>query len=597
MPAYQEQETMMQPNGKVYDVVIIGSGGAGLRAAIGVAQNGMKTLIVSKGKLTRSGCTLLAGSNVSADIGIDGKSMSELGISDCNKDDSKQAWFEDTLHQGFYLNNEELARLFVDTACDRVKELIDWGIEIRGLEGDREISVYGTDILDTLYKKLSEYDVDILQDTVLTDVVVENGSVKGVILFDVINGELSYVPAKAVILATGGAQNIFGDNDGPTDNCGESQAAALRAGAELVDMEMISYCPTIMIYPSIYRGNMLPYVLKGCGAATLRNKFGCTFTDKYLGKNAERLALESEWDKMLLSYAIQMEINNGGATMHDGVFMALNNTPANVREELCNALPALTKGIYVDIMKLFDNGRGICVAPMAHYFDGGIRIDKDTSTSIRGLFAAGECTGGLFGSNRVSAATTEMLIEGAKAGESAAEYASQTSFIAASSALCEALIEGAKAPFHNKNGFSTVELIKELHNIVNESLSVIRNEEKLADALEKIEALKQKLFNVSLNDRSKQYNREWLEYLQLRSMVIVAGATIKSALLRRESRGVHIREDYMYTDNDNFLKNIIIENDKLEYRLEDAKNSMAADEKGRIPYAEYIERIVDRLSE
>lgn len=582
----------------MYDVMVVGSGGAGLRAAIGAAGEGMRTLLVTKGKTDRSGCTLLAGSNVSADIGIDGKSMSELGISDRNKGDSKEAWFQDIIHQGFYINNEKLVRLYVDTAVDRVAELMDWGIDVKGLEGSREISVYGKEILDTLYSRLRGYNnVDIMEDAMITDVVVEDGTVKGAIIFDIIEGEAKYIPARSVILASGGAHNLFYENDGPTDNCGEGQAAALRAGAELIDMEMVSFCPTIMMYPTIYKGNMLPYVLLGHGAATLRNRFGETFTHRHLGRYGERLALETEWDKMLLSYAIESEIKEGNGAMHGGVYMALNNTPTNVRDELESALPALTRGIYADIMKLFDGGRGICVAPNAHYFDGGIRIASDTSTGVAGLYAAGECTGGVFGSNRVSAATTEMLIEGAEAAKRASEYARGASAAPATRDCVGELMHAVEAPFEKTGGYETQELIRELHAATAKGLPVIRNEADMKDALGRIGTVSEKLGGISFADRSRKYNREWLEYLALRNMTLTAAAMVKSALLRRESRGVHIREDCLYTDNDNYLGNIIIENAKLDHRMEKALNSMASGEKGRTGYNEYVEQTVRRLSE
>lgn len=582
---------------EAFDIIVIGSGGAGLRAAVGAANKGAKTLIISKGKVNRSGATLLAGANISADIALDGKSMHEMGISDINKNDSKEAWFEDTLHEGFYLNNEELVKVFVDTAADRVKELVDWGLVVRGIEGERGISVFGSDILDVLLKKAKSLGVEILEDTIFTDLVVEDGNVKGVICLDLLEGTVKYIPSKAVVLATGGAHNIFSNNSGGTDLCGEGQAAALRAGAELVDMEMISFCPTVMVYPDMYKGNILPYIFTSFGVATLKNRFGATFTDKYLSKDVERLALDTEWNKMLLSYAIQSEINSENSTMHGGVYCVLNDRPTNVKDELYNALPSLSTGIYADLMKLFEGGKGVCVAPSAHYFEGGIKIDSNMATNIKGLYAAGECTGGLFGANRVSAATTEMLVEGAVAGDNAWEYVSTIHFEEASQNTIEYLANDIFAPFKNNDGYKSSDLIKELHKATTESLYVIRNNDDLSKSLEDVIELKNnKLHNINVKNKSYKYNREWLEYLELRNMIPVASAILKSALLRKESRGVHIRKDYLYTDNDNFLKNIVIENENLDYRLEDVKNSKAVNENGRIDYSEYVEKVVERLS-
>ena len=157
-----------------HDVIVIGSGGGGLRAAIGAAQAGARTLVISRGKANRSGATLLAGANISADIACDGASLSRLGISDGNKNDTREAWFSDLLHEGFFLNNQELVSLFVETAADRVEELVHWGMKVRGMEGKRELSVFGSDILDTLYAKAKACGVEFMEDTVLCDLVPEN---------------------------------------------------------------------------------------------------------------------------------------------------------------------------------------------------------------------------------------------------------------------------------------------------------------------------------------------------------------------------------------------------------------------------------------
>ena len=227
---------------QAYDVVVIGSGG-GLRASIGAAQAGAKTLVVSRGKINRSGATLLAGANISADIACDGESLARLGISDKNKADTREARFSDLVHEGFFLNNQKLLELFVNTAADRIGELMDWGLVVRGMEGDREISAFGSDILDALYNRAKSLGVEFAADTAFADLVTEDGVVKGAVCLDILAGELCYYPAKAVVLATGGAHDLFPSNSGSTDLCGDGPAAALRAGAQLVDMEMIFFCP------------------------------------------------------------------------------------------------------------------------------------------------------------------------------------------------------------------------------------------------------------------------------------------------------------------------------------------------------------------
>ena len=248
-----------------YDVVVVGSGGGGLRAAIGAAQGGARTLVVCRGKANRSGATLLAGANISADIACDGATLSRLGISQGKKDDTLDNWFQDVVREGFYLNNQDMVQLFVETAGQRLEELMNWGLTIRGMEGEREVSVFGSDILDALYGKAKELGVAFLPDTMFTDLTVCNGQVNGVVCLDLASGQLKAIPAKAVILCTGGAHNLFSENSGSTDLCGEGPSAALRAGADLIDMEMISFCPTVTRYPTMYKGNILPYIFISTG--------------------------------------------------------------------------------------------------------------------------------------------------------------------------------------------------------------------------------------------------------------------------------------------------------------------------------------------
>lgn len=581
---------------EAYDVVVIGSGGGGLRAAISAAEAGRRTLIVAKGKINRSGSTLLAGANLSADIACDGGSLAEMGITDANKDDTKEKFFADVVHEGFYLGNQELIRRFVDGAPDRIRELMDWGMEVLGTEGERGISVFGSAILDALFHRVRELGISYVEDHLFTDVVVEEGAVRGCMCVDLLSGDINYYPAKAVILATGGSHSLFPQNSGPTDCCGEGPAAALRAGAELIDMEMISFCPTVILAPRMYRGNILPYILNTIGYGTFLNKYGKTFTHRHLPGHVEELALDTEWNKMLLSYALQKEINSRRCNQYGGVYFTLPLSPLELKEELYRDLPSLSEGIYRDIMELFHSGHAVTVAPFAHYFEGGIRVDAEMRTKVPGLFAAGECTGGMFGANRVSAATTEMLIEGNIAGASAAAYAAVCPLKAASSPLLEAMEGELLCPFGSTGGTSPIDIRKGLHEATSASLMVLRSGEKLDKALADVAALGRTLAGCSLSSGDRRYNKEWLEYLQLRNGLLTASAILKSASLRKESRGVHVREDYPFTDNVHFLKNIVIQNPELDAVWADPVHTAIRPEPVRKDYIPYVEDVITKLS-
>ena len=581
---------------QAYDVVVIGCGGGGLRSAIGAAQKGARTLVIGAGKVNRSGATLLAGANISADVACDGASLARLGISDSNKNDTKEAWFEDVVHEGFYLNNQKLLELFVNTASDRLEELMQWGMKIRGMEGDREISVFGSDILDALYTRAKELHVDFVGDNMFCDLVVERGTVCGVVCLDLISGQLHHYPARAVILATGGAHNLFPSNSGSTELCGSGQAAALRAGAELTDMEMISFCPTVMTNPVMYKGNILPYILFSTGYGRLLNKYGKTFTHRYLSAHVEQLALDTEWNKMLLSYALQSEILNGRGNMHGGIYYTLDLHPTDLQDELYADLPPLKTGIYADIMKIFAGDRAVTVQPAAHYFEGGVRVNDKMETCVPGLYAAGECTGGLFGANRVSAATTEMLVEGARAGDSAGLYAREADWIQASPDTLAFLEEELLRPLERNDGVRPQDALDQLHHIVGDALTVIRSRERLNQGMRLLdEFMSTNLPNLFCQDKSRVYNRQLRESIQLRDMALVAQAILLSADARKESRGVHVRSDYLVTDNCNLIKNTVVDPKTLQVRLEDTVLTRMEPEKVKLSYVDYIEQIVGQL--
>ena len=239
----------------------------------------------------------------------------------------------------------------------------------------------------------------------------------------------------------------------------------------------------------------------------------------------------------------------------------------------------------------------LSVKPSAHYFEGGIRINKKMETNIRGLFAAGECAGGLFGANRVSAATTEMLIEGKISGRVAAEYAAACKAKPVSDAKLSEIEGELMAPFARNSGTSVVELKKTMQAIATRALSVIRYEDTLCEAEQELETLKAEISEAGLRGKAKAYNKEWLDYLQMRNGIYTLQAIVRSAKLRKESRGVHVRGDYYFTDNKNYLGSIVIKNTQMESEfVPPVVTKMDLEDAGVHSYTAYIEETINKLS-
>lgn len=576
------------------DVLVIGSGGAGLRAAAEAAKEGCSVILVSKGKVNRSGATLLAGANVSADLMADGGSLAEIGFTSADQNDTKEKWFDDILHEGFYLNHRELVRLYVDTAPQVIQELLDHGAQVTDVEeGGRQIGMQGSEILNALYHMINEQDITILEDTALCDLIsAKNGDVAGALLLDIPHGNIIGVNAKATVIATGGMHNCYTFNSGTSGLCGEGHAAAMRAGAEMTLMEMVTFCCNVMIAPQRFKGNILPYILQCIGYGRLTNGKGEEFLSKYLSPNAVDLALNSEWNKLLLSYAMHKETEAGLGDEHGGIRFDITYLSEEERAALEKLVPQLNRGIYKEIMALHDKEKSLSIHAAGHYFDGGIKVDVNMATNLPGLYAAGECAGGLFGANRVGAATTQMLVMGAQAGKHAARHAKAMEHLPEDEIKTNALREEILSPFDTEQGESPRALRRRTAEIITKYAGIIRDEEGLEKGLTSLAELAET--PAALKEKGRVMNREWLDWLETRSMNLCGEAIMRSSLARKESRGVFIREDHLYTDNDNGLFETILKNGEVTCRP--VEQSGVTAKPGKIDFFENIEKIIERLS-
>ncbi len=534
------------------DVIVVGSGGAGLRAAIEAGKKG-KVAVLSRGPFGRGGATVMAG----ADIMLDGKSLCDLGYNG-DPDDTKEKWFRDILVEGFDLNDQGLVEAYVREAPERVRELMDWGMKVDAERtAFRAVITTGAHILQALRHGFTQSGASVFENCIATDLMVHDGRVCGLTALDYHRGRITHFRAGAVILATGGWHELYAFNTGSDDLTGDGPAMAYRAGAVLSNMEMTTFCPNIVIHPPAYRGTVFLYnFLTG----RLLNKKGDAFL-AWEDPKTLKLIQTTEWNKLLLSRAIWQEVMQGRGTPHGGVYYSLRHIPNDIFEELEKRRQGKTwrfQGRDVSgLVKRLKDGYAVEVGPAAHYFEGGIKISPGCETSIPGLYAAGECTGGLFGANRVSAATTEMLVQGAIAGRNAVAFALREKSVEVDERQGDELVEHLILPLGRQRGERPSALRKRVQDLAYRNLGVIRNRAGLEDALEKTEELQDMLPQLTVPNR-KIHNRAWVDALDVRNLMELLDVVTRSALTREESRGVHFREDFPDTDDTHGLKSVLI---------------------------------------
>lgn len=569
-------------------VLVIGSGGAGLRAAIEASKHASVQL-VSKGPMGRSGATVLAG----ADIMADGRSLHQLGYPD-DPSDTPEAWARDILIEGFGLNDENLVEAYVNGAGAEIVSLVNWGLSVRKTFS-RAVITSGASICASLRRGLSACGdkVEFIDRMMVTDLLREGDRVVGAIGFDIATGEFHVFQAKTVILATGGWHQAYAFNAGPDELTGDGQGMAYRAGAELVDMEMVTFAPNILLAPPKHRGSLWFYVLPGA----LLNANGDAFL-AWEDPKVAKLALTSEWNKLLFSKAAMREVRAGRGTPLGGVYFSMKHLPTNIFDSLEEEHKGwrFQGDNFSNLMSRMRNGYAVEVAPAAEYFEGGIRINERCESSLEGLYAAGECTGGLFGANRVAAATTEMLVEGTIAGDAAGRAAAAMKAAPSPSGEVEDLIATSLALLERMTGPSVHELRERLQDVAYQQVGVIRSGEQLSKAVSSLEEIETESEKVCVQTKRRGENLEWCEAIELRNMVQSVRLSALAAIERTESRGVHMREDYPVVDNQRWRKHIVIRGDGSDPSLfhEPVRTTLEASSE-TIPYEVAIVRAAEAL--
>lgn len=553
---------------KTTDVLIVGSEGAGARAAIQAHDRGAKVLIVTKGRMARSGATITAG----MDIDMDSRSAKELLNLPGNPEDSPEIFFEDMIVEGKFINNQKLAEVHVRDAPRRIKEAVDWGMEVVGfLHGPghrypRGVYSSGGELMKALKGQVKARKVEIREDFMALDLLKRDGRVCGILGLDLRQGEFVPIAAKTVILATGGGMRLFPVTTAPEELTGDGQAMAWRAGADLVDMEMVQFLPCCFISPPAWLGSTFPFFMgPGVGGvdAWLLNKFGDRFMRKWDPERMERTTRD------ILSIAVMNEVVEGRGSPSGGVFYSLKHLPDNLIDyfPIWRNEPYLTadwefKGFKLKgLMEEMKRGYASEVGPACHFFMGGIRVNEKCQTAVPGLYACGEVAGGTHGGNRLTGnACAQILVQGYVAGENAAREAKEAPEPKIDREQGPMMEEEYVRPLAARNGPSSFSLLKKIQTLAWEKVGVLRTGPLLNEALNTIGGLKAEVAQMAVQSKERQYNREWIGALQVRNLIFLVEAIARSGLTREESRGAHYRKDFPGLDNEKWLKNVVLRN-------------------------------------
>jgi succinate dehydrogenase / fumarate reductase flavoprotein subunit len=574
MPEYQKYS---------YDILVIGAGGAGLRAAIEAASSGLKVGVVTKSLLGKAHTVMAEGGIAAAMANVDDR-------------DNWRVHFSDTMRGGQYLNNWRMAELHAKEAPDRVRELEAWGalfdrtkdgrILQRNFGGHRYPRLAhvgdrtGLEMIRTLQDHGIHAGMEVHMECTVLTLLLDSGRVAGAFGYDRERGHFILWSAKAVVIATGGIGRVYKVTSNSWEYTGDGLALAYRAGAELLDMEFVQFHPTGMVWPISVCGILVTEGVRGEGGV-LRNKEGRRFMfdeipDLYKEQTAD--TEEEGWrytqgDKNArrppelltrdhVARCINREVKAGRGSPHGGVFLDI----AWIKEKLPKAAEHITRklpSMYHQFKQLADidiTTEPMEVGPTTHYMMGGIRVDGDSQMSIvPGLFAAGEAAAGLHGANRLGGnSLSDLLVFGKRAGQFAAEFAKRNGAPAVDENQAQAAAEAALRPFeHSPSAENPYQIQYDLQECMQNLVGIVRTEAEMQQAQDEIAQLRARAARAGVAGH-RQYNNGWHTAVDLSSMLLVSEAITRAALLRKESRGAQFREDFPNKDPEWSKYNIVV---------------------------------------
>ena len=551
-----------------YDVLVIGAGGAGLRAAIEASAAGVKVGLICKSLLGKAHTVMAEGGVAAALANVDDR-------------DSWKVHFADTMRGGQYVNNWRMAELHARESPDRVRELEAWGavfdrtpdgrILQRNFGGHRYPRLAhvgdrtGLELIRTLQDHGVHRGIDVHMEFTVVRLLTTDGRAAGVVGYERDRGRFKVFGANAVVLATGGTGRAYKITSNSWEGTGDGHALAYQAGAELMDMEFIQFHPTGMIWPPSVQGILVTEGVRGEGGILLNNQ-GHRFMFDSIPENYRNQTADNEeegWrytqgDKNArrppelltrdhVARCIMREVKAGRGSPRGGVFLdiawikkRLPDAEAHIRRKLPSMYHQFKELADIDITK-----EPMEIGPTTHYIMGGVRVDADTQmSSVPGLFAAGECAAGINGANRLGGnSLSDLLVFGKRAGEYAAEFARKSARAGIDAAAVTSAVNDAVKPFENGNGENPYAVQSALQETMQDLVGIVRTESEMQQALSELSALKERAARAGVTGH-REYNPGWHTSIDLKNLLTVSEAITRSAIERKESRGGHFREDF-----------------------------------------------------
>jgi succinate dehydrogenase / fumarate reductase flavoprotein subunit len=546
-----------------HDVIVIGAGGAGLRAAIEASAQGASVGLICKSLLGKAH-TVMAEGGVAA------------ALANLDEQDDWKVHFHDTMHGGKLLNNWRMAQLHAQEAPDRVRELEHWGALFDRTKdgkimqrafgghtwkrlahvGDRT----GLEMIRTLQDKGIHTGIDVYMECTITHLLKDGERISGAFGYWRESGRFVLFKAKAVVLATGGIGKSYKVTSNSWEYTGDGHALAYDAGAELIDMEFVQFHPTGMVWPPSVKGILVTEAVRGEGGI-LRNREGERFMEKY---DPERMELST---RDIVARSIYTEVQEGRGSPHGGAFLDISHRGGDyVKKKLPSMYHQFMEFAEIDITK-----EPMEVFPTTHYMMGGVRVDADTTGStVPGLFAAGEVAGGMHGANRLGGnSLSDLLVFGRRAGLGAAQYANELrdNTLKIDDVDLEKAAQEMLLPFESAEGENPYTVHQDLQETMGSYVGVFRIKDKLADGIEELQVLKERASSLKV-EGSRMYNPGWHLCKDLKSMLIVSEAIARCAHQREESRGAHSRVDFPDSDKEKWGKlNSVISKDNGNMKL------------------------------